>query len=405
MNGTLNTMRPNPLALTATSAISAMGRGKPAMLEALASGRGGLRPNDFDDGGTDCVTGSPGWIGRVAGIEQHRLPVALAAYDCRNNRLADMALRTDGFDGAVARAISRYGADRIAVVLGTSTSGVSSSEEAYAARGPDGALPETFNYALTHDMFSVAHYVRAALHLRGPALVISSACASAAKAFIEAQHLIRAGLCDAAVIGGVDTLCRLTLRGFASLGLISPEPCRPCDAARTGISIGEAGGFALLEPGDGPLLLLGAGASSDGYHMSSPHPDGAGAVAAMRGALAAAGLAPDAVDYVSLHGTGTKANDAMEDIAVTHVFGPGQACASTKGWTGHTLGACGMIGAVVAELAIGHGILPGCLRVDQIDPAFHARVLTVTERRPVRRMMVNAFGFGGINCSLLLGSA
>ena len=405
MNGTLNKMRPNPLALTATSAISAMGHGKTAMLAALLAGRGGLRPNDFDDGGADCVTGSPGWIGRVDGIERHRLPASLAAYDCRNNRLADMALRTDGFDAAIARAIARHGTDRIAVVLGTSTSGVLASEEAYAARLPDGALPNSFNYALTHDMFSVAHYVRAALNLRGPALVISSACASAAKAFIEAQHLIRAGLCDAAVVGGIDTLCRLTLRGFAALGLISPDPCRPCDAARAGISIGEAGGFALLEPGNGPLLLMGAGASSDGYHMSSPHPDGAGAVAAMRGALSAAGVQPGAVDYVSLHGTGTKANDSMEDIAVTAVFGPGQPCASTKGWTGHTLGACGMIGAVVAELAIEHAILPGCLGVAQVDPAFQARVLTATERRPVHRMMVNAFGFGGINCSLLLGSA
>ena len=397
-------MRPNPLALTATTAISAMGHGKTAMLQALLAGQGGLRPNDFDDGGADCITGSPGWIGRVDGIEQHCLPAALSDYDCRNNRLADMALRTDGFDAAVARAVTRHGADRIAVVLGTSTSGVLASEEAYSARDPDGALPPTFNYALTHDMFSVAHYVRAALNLRGPALVISSACASAAKTFIEAQHLIRAGLCDAAIVGGVDTLCRLTLRGFASLGLISATPCRPCDADRLGISIGEAGGFALLEPRDGSLLLLGAGASSDGYHMSSPHPDGAGAVAAMRGALQAAELPPDAVDYISLHGTGTKANDAMEDIAVTTVFGAGQACASTKGWTGHTLGACGMVGAVVAELAIDHGVLPGCLAVEQVDPAFQARVLTSTEHRPVRRIMVNAFGFGGINCSLLLGT-
>ncbi len=291
------------------------------------------------------------------------------------------------------------------MVLGTSTSGVLSSEEAYAARGPDGALPASFHYAHTHDMFSVAHYVRAALGLRGPALVVSTACASAAKTFIEAGHLIAAGLCDAAVVGGVDTLCRLTLRGFAALGLISPTPCRPCDVARSGISIGEAAGFALLEPGDGPFRLLGAGASSDGYHMSSPHPEGVGAAAAMQGALQTAGLTPDAVDYVSLHGTGTKANDAMEDAAVTAVFGPGMACASIKGWTGHTLGASGIVGTVMAELAIKHGFMPGCLGMDEVDPAFRARILATPERRPVRRVMVNSFGFGGINCSLLLGAA
>lgn len=394
-----------PLALTAATAVSAMGHGAAAMLDALLSGRGGLRPNDFDLDGVDCATGSPGWIGRVPDIEWHRLPTALAVFDCRNNRLADMALRADGFDAAVADAVRRHGADRVAVVLGTSTSGVLCSEEAYAARGPDGALPATFNYALTHDMFSVAHYVRAALNLAGPAMVISTACASSAKTFIEARHLIAAGLCDAAVVGGVDTLCRLTLRGFAALGLISATPCRPCDVTRSGISVGEAAGFALLEPGDGPIHLLGAGASSDGYHMSSPQPDGAGAAAAMRGALQQAGLPPDAVDYVNLHGTGTKANDAMEDAAVTAVFGNGMACSSTKGWTGHTLGASGAVGAMLAGLVIGHGILPGCLHLDTIDPAFRARVLPVNERGSVSRMIVNSFGFGGINCSLLLGTA
>ena len=286
------------LALTAATAISAMGQGAGAMHEALRSGRSALRPNDFDEGA--------GWIGRVAGIEEHRLPASLSEYDCRNNRLADMALQTDGFDAKVAAAAQRYGADRIAVVLGTSTSGVLSCEDAYRDRGPDGALPAGFHYSQTHDMFSSARYLRSALGLRGPALVVSTACASSAKTFIEARHLMAAGFCDAAVVGGVDTLCRLTLRGFGALGLISPVPCRPCDAARTGISIGEAAGYALLEHRDGPVRLLGAAATSDGYHMSSPHPEGAGAAGAMRGALRGAGMDPAEVDFVSLHGTGTK---------------------------------------------------------------------------------------------------
>ena len=389
-------MPPEPLALTAATAVCAAGHGRAAMFDALLHGRSGLRPNDFD---------GAGWIGRVDGIEAHRLPARLAQYDCRNNRLADMALRVDGFDAAVFDAIRRHGADRIAVVLGTSTSGVLSCEDAYAERGPDGALPPAFDYAHTHDMFSAARYVRAALGLRGPALVVSTACASSARSFIDAGHLIATGLCDAAVVGGVDTLCRLTLRGFASLELISPGPCRPCDAARSGISIGEAAGFALLERGGGPIRLLGAGATSDGYHMSSPHPEGAGAIGAMRGALAAACLTPGDVDYVNLHGTATRANDAMEDAAVTKVYGPGMAASSTKGWFGHTLGACGVLGAVVAALAIEHGFLPGCLGMDTPDPAFRARVLAKAEHRSVRRVAVNSFGFGGINCSLLLGAA
>ncbi len=387
-------MPPEPLALTATTIVSAIGCGKAATAAALLAGRTGLRENDFD--GT-------GWIGRVDGIEAHGLPASLSRFECRNNRLADMALETDGFSTAVSSAIRRYGADRIAVVIGTSTSGVLSSEEAFLQRGSDGALPASFDYDHTHDMFSSARYVQSALGLRGPALVVSTACASSGKTFIDAGHLMAAGLCDAAVVGGVDTLCRLTLRGFASLELVSPTACRPCDATRAGISIGEAAGFALLERGDGPSRLLGAGATSDGFHMSSPHPEGAGAIGAMQAALARAGLAPHQIDYVNLHGTGTKANDAMEDAAVTAVFGPGMACSSTKGWTGHTLGACGIVGAVIAGLAIEHGMLPGCLGMAAVDPAFRARVVAQTERSPVSRVAVNSFGFGGINCTLLLG--
>ena len=386
-----------PLVLTACTAVSALGSGAAAHRAALLSQVGGLRPNDFDP-----AVG--GWIGRVPGVESHALPEAFAAYDCRNNRLADMALRADGFVDQVAAARARYGADRVAVVLGTSTSGVTAAEDAYRHRGPDGALPLTFDYDHTQDLYSVAGYVRGVLGLRGPALVISTACASSARCFVDAAQLIRAGLCDAAVVGGADSLCRMTLHGFASLELLSPTPCRPCHAERTGISIGEAAGFALLErEGDG-MHLLGAGASSDGYHMSSPHPEGVGAVLAMRQALADAGLDPAAVDWINLHGTGTRANDAMEDRAVSTVFGDRVACSSTKGWTGHTLGACGILEALIARECMAEGIVPGCLGVDAPDPSFRARVVTGIERRAVRTVVSNAFGFGGINCSLVFSA-
>ena len=387
-----------PLILTACTAVSALGQGAAAHRAALLNQQGGLRPNDFDPS-----TG--GWIGRVDGIEDHALPGPLAHYDCRNNRLADMALRADGFMDHVAAASARHGPGRIAVVLGTSTSGITAAEDAYRSRVGEGPLPTGFDYAHTQDLYSVAAFVRDALALRGPAFVVSTACASSARCFMDAAQLIAAGIVDAAVVGGADSLCRMTLHGFAALELISPTPCRPCDGARTGISIGEAAGFALLErDGDG-IALLGAGASSDGYHMSSPHPEGAGAIAAMRQALAAAGLGPEGIDWINLHGTGTRANDAMEDQAVHGVFGDTAPCSSTKGWTGHTLGACGILEALIARECMAEGVIPGCLGIDAPDPSFRARVAVGIERRPLRRVMSNAFGFGGINCSLIFGAA
>jgi 3-oxoacyl-[acyl-carrier-protein] synthase-1 len=388
----------HPIVLTATTVVSAIGRGAAATLQALRSRRGALRPCDFGKV-------SDGYIGRVDGLESHRLPAGLARFDCRNNRLADLALRTDGFAGTVAAASARYGADRIAVVLGTSTSGVLSGEEAYRARDQHtGALPATFDYGVTQDMFSLGGFVRAALALRGPAMVVSTACASSARTFIDARQLMECGVCDAVIVGGADSLCAMTLRGFASLDLISPDACRPCDAERGGISIGEAAGFALLEREGVGTALLGCGTSSDGYHMSAPHPQGAGAIAAMRAALEVAGLSAADIDYVNLHGTGTRANDAMEDTAMAEVFGAATPCSSTKGWTGHTLGASGILEAVITGLCIDHGFLPGCLNVTRLDPAFRARVILANEQRPIRRVMSNAFGFGGINCSLIFGT-
>ena len=393
-----------PLAIVAHSIVSAMGLGRDATLAALRAGRTGLRPSDFAED-------RRGHIGRVAAIEDVMLPASLNDFDCRNNRLAQLALHVDGFADAVAAAREFYGASRIAVVLGTSTSGILAAEEAWRARGADGALPASFIYGDTQDLFSLGRFVRAALALAGPALVVSAACASSARAFIDARQLIATGQCDAAVVGGADSLCRMTLQGFSALGLIAPEACRPCDADRAGISVGEAAGFALLErPGARPgvtpsALLLGHGATSDGYHMSTPHPQAIGAIAAMREALRAAGLPPEAIDYVNLHGTGTRPNDAMEDLAMAAVFGPGTPCSSTKGWSGHTLGAAGIVEAVIAMICLDEGLMPGCLGASRIDPDFTSRMLLANQAARLRRVMSNSFGFGGVNCSLILGAA
>lgn len=393
-----------PLAMSAYTAVSAVGHGVDATLAALLERRSGLRPCDFEDVRLET------WIGRVDGVEAVAMPPGLERFDCRNNQLAQLALATDGFAAAVHAAARRYGTERVAIVLGTSTSGILSSEHAYRARDPaTGALPAGFDYEHTHDLFSLARFVRAALGLRGPASVLSTACSSAAKSFGEAAELIAAGICDAAVVGGADSLCGMTLYGFTALELLARGPSRPFAADRDGISIGEAAAFALLERPDaapsGSVCLLGFGASADAHHMSSPHPEGVGAARAMAEALAAAGLAPADIDYVNFHGTGTRANDATEDQAVFRVLGGGPACSSTKGWTGHTLGTSGALEAIIAALGIRHGLVPGCLNVDTVDPAFRSDVAIRNRHQRVRRVLSNSFGFGGSNCSLVLGVA
>jgi 3-oxoacyl-[acyl-carrier-protein] synthase I len=222
--------------------------------------------------------------------------------------------------------------------------------------------------------------------------------------------MIEAGFCDAAIVGGTDTLCATTLFGFHALGVMAEGPCRPFDAARNGISIGEAGGFALLERHGpqhdaGTILLLGAGESSDAYHMSSPHPEGAGARRAMELALADAGLKPEDIGYINLHGTATLAGDAAEDRAITGLFGNAAPCSSSKGFTGHTLGASGVVGAAFCALAIQHGFLPGSPHTNQVDSDFGSNYLVTGRPAGITHAMSNAFGFGGVNCSLILGQA
>jgi 3-oxoacyl-[acyl-carrier-protein] synthase I len=388
----------NPLPITALATASPIGLGLDKALSALRHGQSGLRPNDFDDAAL------PTWIGRVDDIEACALPAALQTYDCRNNRLAHLGLEQDGFRAAVARARQRWGSARIGVFLGTTTSGILATEQAYRTRDAAGALPAGFHYARTHSLYSVTDYVRTTLQLAGPAYSISTACSSSAKVFAAAHRMLAAGACDAAVVGGVDSLCHSILYGFNSLALLSSQPCRPWDAGRDGLSLGEAAGFALLErEADSDIVLLGYGESSDAYHMSSPHPEGMGAQLAMREALQRAGLAPQEIDYVNLHGTATPANDRSEDRAVSQLFGADIACSSTKGHTGHTLGAAGITEAILCALTLRSGIVPATLHQRQADPTLRCRVLTQAQQRHPQRVMSNSFGFGGDNCALVLG--
>lgn len=391
-----------PLAISACTVTNALGRGLAASLAALESGVSGLRRCDFEDATLNT------WIGPVAGLEQEALTGGpFAAFDCRNNRLARVALEQDGFSAAVRQARARYGSERIGVFLGSSTSGIRATEIAYCERDPvTGSLPVSFDYQHTHNLFSATDLIRRWLGVTGPALTVSTACSSSAKAFAVAHRQIQAGFCDAAVVGGVDSLCLTTLYGFNALRLASTEPCQPWGVGRDGLSIGEGAGLTLLEraePDDDRVLLLGYGESSDAYHMTAAHPEGAGAALAMQQALARGGVTPEQVDYINLHGTATPLNDAAEDRAVLRVFGPGTPCSSTKGWTGHTLGAAGITEAVFAWLALEHGFMPGTLNTRQLDPALGAGVILDNQEGPLRTALSNSFGFGGTNCSLLFG--
>ncbi len=388
-----------PVPISASTLTTALGAGRAATLAALQAQRTGLAPVTFMD------LPLPTWVGEVAGVDAVALPQSLSDFDCRNNRLAWLGLQQDGFLEAVAAARARWGADRVGVFLGTSTSGLLQTELAYRRRGPDGALPADFLYGPTQNTYSVAAFAVQALQLQGPSWVVSTACSSSAKVFGTAARLMDVGLIDAAVVGGVDSLCLTTLYGFNSLELLSDEICRPWDAQRKGLSIGEAAAFALVERESAAPQgwLLGVGESNDGYHMSSPHPEGAGAIAAMRGALAAANLQPADIDYINLHGTATPSNDAAEGTAVCSVFGSSTPGSSTKRATGHTLGAAGGVEAVISLLALEHGLMPAGLNVQQRDPALLLNYLQANRSAKLRRVLSNSFGFGGSNASLVFG--
>jgi 3-oxoacyl-[acyl-carrier-protein] synthase-1 len=396
-------MQIKPLILSAYTVASGMGLGVDATYAALHGDRSGLTSCDFE--GADPAT----WIGRVEALEDAPLTGEWQPFDCRNNRLVRVGLELDGFDKSVQAAREKYGARRIGVFLGTSTSGIQQTELAYAARETDSdPLPDDYRFDTTHNTFSLVDFTRRYLGLEGPAAAISTACSSGAKVFATAHRYMSAGLCDAAVVGGADSLCLTTLYGFAALGLVSRNPCKPWDRERDGINIGEAAGFALLEwPRNGTRgpALVGYGESNDAYHMTAPHPEGAGASLCMQKALDGAGAGSGDVDYINLHGTGTQSNDASEDLAVAQLFGSGTPCSSTKGWTGHTLGAAGVVEAIIAAIAIERNFIPRSLNTEHVEPGLSANIQLESSERQVDLVLSNSFGFGGNNCSLLLGRA
>ncbi len=391
-----------PLVLSDYSAISSVGKGVAALEEALWNEKTGLAPLKVEFA-KDIQTHA-GWI---KGLDQ---PTTEGRFDSRSNRLVQACLTQDGFEKTVFKAIDKYGPDRISLVIGTSTSGLLETEYGYMSPSlEDESVIDHFREKLyyTHCFYSAVDYVSGYFDLTGPAFALSTACSSSAKAFAAAARHIEAGFADAAVVGGVDTLCMTTLYGFTSLNVVSPTPCKPCDKDRDGLSLGEAAGFVLLEKpenvenADKEVWLSGYGESSDAYHMSSPHPEGAGAEMAMRKALKMSESSANDIDYINMHGTATIANDLIEARAITRIFGS-TPCSSTKGWTGHALGAAGVLEAIISAICIRAGMIPGCLNLKELDPDIKCNVAGSTTRADVSRVLVNSFGFGGNNCSLVL---
>jgi 3-oxoacyl-[acyl-carrier-protein] synthase-1 len=383
------------------TATSALGYGIGSIQQSIASRKTGLRRNDLPNCDLDT------WIGRVNSVESVELPAQLEYLHSRNNQLAWLGLQQDGMLTDIQQLIDQLGADRIGVVMATSTSSIGRTEEGYACLEASGLMPEAYRQPGVHNLHSPGIFVSKATGLHGPAMTISTACSSSAKVFATASRWINHGVVDAVLVGGVDSLCLSVLYGFNSLELLSPNPCRPFDISRDGISIGEAAGFAIvtkqtLAPA-AQFALLGYGESSDAYHMSHPHPDGKGAIMAIGQALGRAGLESSAIDYVNLHGTASRANDLIETYALAEHFTTPTLASSTKGWTGHTLGAAGILEAVITLEIMRHGLIPGTLHCEQPDPEFRFPILTENTQKTVTTAMTNSFGFGGNNATLIFG--
>ena len=346
-------------------------------------------------------------LGAVPGVlpDLGHLPVA---FQGRNNALIELALAP--IRAEVEQAISTFGAHRVAVVLGTSTSGVGESERAHRRFLEDGRWPADFHYA-QQEMGTPATFLASVLGIRGPAHVISTACSSSAKALASGARLLRAGLADAVVAGGADSLCEFTVAGFSALGSVSPARCNPFSLNRNGINIGEGAALFLMTRNPGPVRLCGWGESSDAHHMSAPEPGGQGPERAIREALSRAGLSASDIGYVNLHGTATPQNDAMEAGVMARVFGADTPCSSTKPLTGHTLGAAGAIEAGICWLALtreGGRALPPHWWDGEADPALApVRLVSPGERAagPLRHVLSQSFAFGGSNAALVLGAA
>ena len=379
------------LYLNALGIINPLGAGKEDVAKNLFAGSlHGLHLSDRFISDQDI------YVGEVI-TDLPSIDPAFSLHDSRNNRLALAALNEISAD--IDKAIADYGRDRIAVVVGTSTSGIGDNEAGVAEKVKTGSFPPEYHYQ-RQTPSDLSSFIQAYLNLQGPAFTVSTACTSGAKAVVSAARLIEAGLCDCAIVGGSDSLCGLTLNGFHALESLSVSKCQPFSKNRDGINIGEGAAFFLLSKTTGPVMLSGYGETSDAYHISAPAPDGEGAYNAMKAAMG-----EHAVAYVNLHGTATELNDAMEAKAVSNLLGHDVPCSSTKSLTGHMLGAAGANELGFLWLSLVYGQLPPHVWDGVFDPAlpklnFVASGQSFDPQDGV--VLSNSFAFGGNNICVAL---
>jgi 3-oxoacyl-[acyl-carrier-protein] synthase-1 len=384
--------------------VCAAGVGLPAVRAALALQQTGLKPNDFPE----CTLDT--YIGRVTALDGYVWPEADKDWESRNNALIELALQQGSLLASLARVRDKVGAARIGLVMGSSTSSIDRAEAAYRVQRDKGEVADEYLRLKVLNPHAPAFYTAHRTGITGPSVTLSTACSSSAKVFATAARWLNTGVVDAVLVGGADSLCLTVLYGFHSLQLVANKLCSPFDQFRDGINLGEGAGFALLTredlaPEGTEIVLSGYGESSDAHHMSHPHPEGEGARLAMQQALAMAKLQPEQIDYVNLHGTSSRVNDLVEGNLMAQVFPTSTPMSSTKGWTGHTLGAAGIVEAIIAMDTFRTGLLPGNLHCKNADPEIALQLSEANRAASPRHVMSNSFGFGGNNASLIFSRA
>ncbi len=370
-----------------------------ALRTAIKQQSSGLRYNKFPNCDIDT------YVGQVQQIED----IELGAWQSRNNALAALGLEQGSIMPNIKSLISKYSAHRIGIAIGSSTASIDRTEYAYQELN-DGKLSEHFKQPEIHHPGAPSQFIAYYTGIRGPAVTVNTACSSSAKVFATASRWLSSGITDAVLVGGVDSLCLSVLYGFHSLQLLSSQKCRPFDRERDGINLGEASAYALLtrpDPSirDSGICLLGYGESSDAHHMSHPHPEGLGAKLAIEQALASAQLSYDDIDYINLHGTASRANDAIEGKLISNMFTKDTLCSSTKALTGHTLGASGITEALIAIDSMKQNIAPASSNLDTLDIELDFTIVKKNIKKNLHHVMSNSFGFGGNNCCLVFGKA